>query len=236
MPAVKTYMTLFRVSNLPTIWSNVLTALLLCNAPFSWTGMITLVLSLSLFYCGGMVFNDICDAEIDSLQRPSRPIPSGKISRREASKVAALLFISACALLLTTPHPVAAALSGMLLLACILLYDLFHKGNPLSVLLMAACRFMVYAVAGYAVTGSITCVLLTIGLIQFSYIILVSLTARYENKRPKPFPIPVIPLMLAGICIIDSIFLSFSLSIFWLSAGICGAVITLCGQRYVRGD
>jgi len=236
MPTFKTYLTLLRVSNLPTVWSNVLTAALLCNAPFSWITLIVLMLSLSLFYCGGMAFNDICDADIDLLQRPSRPIPAHRITRRAASLLTLMLFICAFALLLATPHQTSAIIAGALLLACILFYDLFHKGNPASVMVMAACRAMVYVVAGYAITETVNQALMVIATIQFGYIILVSLTARYENNLKAGFAFPMIPFMLAGICLIDGIYLAVTLSSYWLVVGAGGMVLTLFGQRFVRGD
>ena len=39
-----------------------------------------LVGSSSLMYLAGMALNDYADREIDAVERPSRPIPSGRIS------------------------------------------------------------------------------------------------------------------------------------------------------------
>jgi 4-hydroxybenzoate polyprenyltransferase len=229
-------MALFRVSNLPTVWSNVLAAALLCGAPFSPIALISLMFSLSLFYCGGMALNDVCDSEVDRQQRASRPIPAGSISRRDAFLAAVLLFSAAFALLLTLPHYAAGVCAGVVLVACILLYDLFHKANPLSVLVMAACRSMVYVVSGFALAGAVNHALLGIGGLQFVYIVIISLTARYENTRTDAFPFPLIPIMLAGICLLDGIYLAVTLSWFWLLAGIGWTALTMLGQRYVRGD
>jgi len=40
----------------------------------------------------GNVFNDLCDLEIDRINRPDRPLPSGKVSPRAAGALAAALF------------------------------------------------------------------------------------------------------------------------------------------------
>ena len=50
---------------------------------------------LSVFFAisGGNVINDVFDYKIDSINRPDRPIPSGRISLENARKYAYLLFI-----------------------------------------------------------------------------------------------------------------------------------------------
>lgn len=50
------------------------------------------MLVVFLISSGGMVINDYADAEIDKINRPKRPIPSGKISRSAALVYAILLF------------------------------------------------------------------------------------------------------------------------------------------------
>ncbi len=48
-------------------------------------------LTAALMMAGTMVMNDIYDAETDKVNSPDRPIPSGRINRREAQVLAALL-------------------------------------------------------------------------------------------------------------------------------------------------
>ncbi len=235
MTSLRTYIELCRVSNLPTVWSNVLAAVILSGEPFSLGAFFTLALSLSLFYSAGMALNDICDAGIDKVQRPTRPIPSGKITPVAAYLLTGGLFVTAFLLLLTFPH-ISSVVAGVVLLVLIILYDAYHKGNPSSVLLMAACRAMVYVVSACAIVGMVSCTVLTVAMIQFGYIVCISVTARYENRRSTPFPFQVIPLMLAGICLVDGIFLAVVMSPYWLSVGACGMLLTLFGQRFVRGD
>lgn len=236
MAAIKIYMTLFRVSNLPTVWSNVLTAAILCNTPFSISLTLTVMLSMSFFYSAGMAFNDICDAEIDKISKTNRPIPLGKISILTAKKVSFFLLISAFLLLLVAPYKSYALFAAAFLAILIIFYDLYHKGNPLSVLLMAGCRFMIYITVGYGIAGKIETPIVIIALVQFAYIVFVSLIARFENKLPQGFGFPVIPFMLAAICAVDGIFLAFTISPIWIAGGIGGMLLTLAGQKYVRGD
>src|SRR5262245_28262042 len=42
-------------------------------------------------YLAGMVFNDVFDRELDAVERPSRPIPSGRVSLAAAIRLGAAL-------------------------------------------------------------------------------------------------------------------------------------------------
>jgi 4-hydroxybenzoate polyprenyltransferase len=67
----------------------------LANENFSATDIPSILLlgiSTMGLYGGGVVFNDVFDAELDKIERPERPIPSGVISKGEASLVAIILF------------------------------------------------------------------------------------------------------------------------------------------------
>lgn len=233
---MKFWITLFRVSNLPTVWSNVLTAILLSGVPFLWWHLLLLLISFSFIYSAGMALNDIKDVAIDKLQRSSRPIASGRISLQAASLVTVLLFAFALILLLAMPHALLAIIVCIFLISLIILYDFHHKANPYSVFIMAGCRLMIYLLVGFAMAGALNRNLVVIAVIQFLYIILVSLTARYENQKIGGFGFPVIPLMLSGICFVDGIFLSMILAPVWLIGGVAGVLLTLAGQSFVRGD
>jgi 4-hydroxybenzoate polyprenyltransferase len=145
------------------------------------------------------------------------------------------LFAAGLALLGAAPHPDGAA-AGVLLLLAIVAYDLRHKGNPFSVLLMAACRFLVFVVAALALTGQLPAPVLVAGGVQFLYVVAISLVARHENSRASPFAFPVIPAMLAGISLLDGLVMALSVSFPWLWAGVAGALLTWAGQRQIRGD
>ncbi|UJH90695.1 UbiA family prenyltransferase [Antarcticibacterium sp. 1MA-6-2] len=55
--------------------------------------LLWLILATIGLYGGGIVFNDVFDAELDKIERPERPIPSGKASVLSASVLGAILFI-----------------------------------------------------------------------------------------------------------------------------------------------
>lgn len=232
---IKGYLNLCRITNLPTVWTNVICAYILGAGQFSWKGYLLPALSLSFFYVAGMCLNDICDATHDRIARPSRPIPSGSVSPQGALFLAITLFAAGAVLLLSAPYREGFH-AAILLIAVIIWYDISHKRNPFSVLLMASCRFLVFVVTSLAVTGTLTSILLIAAGIQFVYVVCISLVARYENNRATPFTIPVIPMMLAGISLLDGIILTVVVNPIWLLVGFGGAILTQAGQKYVRGD
>ena len=67
----------------------------------------------------GNVFNDLCDLEIDRINRPDRPLPSGKVSPRAAGALAAALFAAGLVLAVPCGLPcvVIAVANSLLLLA-----------------------------------------------------------------------------------------------------------------------
>ena len=73
----KTAFRLGRVSNLPTVWSNVLGAMSLAAMTVPIREAAFTALAMSLLYVGGMYLNDAFDRDIDARERPERPIPSG---------------------------------------------------------------------------------------------------------------------------------------------------------------
>ena len=150
---------LARISNLPTVWSNVLVGVALAGGAWNDPRVPLVLLSLSLFYAGGMLLNDAFDREFDARERPERPIPAGEASAPEVFAFGSGMLGAGLALLLPgqgggTASPWGAAGSGLALAATILLYNVHHKANPLSPLLMGICRMLVYLTAALAVASS----------------------------------------------------------------------------------
>jgi len=97
----------------------------------------------SLLYLAGVVLNDVFDLELDSHQRPFRPLPSGRISPSAARRLGwGLLFAGAAAgwaaaFLIGNILPGAIA---VILVISILIYDAGLKFTALGPVLMGACR------------------------------------------------------------------------------------------------
>ncbi|HVP97274.1 geranylgeranylglycerol-phosphate geranylgeranyltransferase [Methanoregula sp.] len=80
-------------------------------------GVLLLMAVVTLVTAAGNVVNDYFDAEIDAINRPERPIPSGAVSRNAALAWAGVLFILGLTIgLFTTPLCLAIALINVLLL------------------------------------------------------------------------------------------------------------------------
>jgi hypothetical protein len=151
-------MRLGRISNLPTVWTNVLVGVMLAGGNLADSRLALLMLALSLFYVGGMFLNDAFDRDFDAKYRPERPIPSGRVSAREvfiAGFGLLVLGMAGVALASRGPNGVpawTALASAAALAAAIVFYDAHHKGNPLSPLIMGLCRVLVVTTAAFTLT------------------------------------------------------------------------------------
>src|SRR4029450_6491593 len=135
--SVATLLKLGRVSNLPTVWTNVLAGTLVAGGTWQDTRVAVVVVAMSLFYEGGMFLNDYFDRSIDACERPERPIPALEISPRAVAAIGFALLTGG--LMLLAMLGLAALGLGLLLSAVIVAYDLRHKGNPFSRVLMGMC-------------------------------------------------------------------------------------------------
>jgi len=175
-----------RVSNLPTVTSNVLAALALAGRPVTLAHVVILCVALSLFYVGGMWLNDAFDRDLDRVERPERPIPSGQT---DAATVFAWGFamlgagVGMIAALALGGGHVEAVLSSLGLAFVIVYYDMHHKGVPWSPLIMGLCRAGVYTTAALSVRGDL-CVEVLIGAgALVAYLIGLTYVAKQENLR-----------------------------------------------------
>ena len=153
VPAWRAWLQLARVSNTPTVVSNSVAGAVLVSTAAATGTVVLVAVAMALFYTAGMVLNDVLDEEIDRRERPERPLPSGQVTRRAALAAVAGLFVVGEALLAV--EGLASFAAGAGLVALIVLYDAWHKGNVLSPVLMAGCRALVYVIAGLAVADSL---------------------------------------------------------------------------------
>lgn len=174
----RTALKLGRVSNLPTIWSNVIAGGALAGgAPLHWT--VTIAIAISAMYVAGMFLNDAFDRGVDARERPDRPIPSGEVTVDAVIVVGfSLLVVGVVALAAVNDH---VGLTGLALAGAILLYDWHHKGNPFAPFVMGACRALVYVAAASAVLPSLTGDVLLPAVAVLAYVAGVTFTARQEN-------------------------------------------------------
>jgi hypothetical protein len=165
MQRLQNYAQLMRLPNLPSAIADIcLGALVTHSLPSRWLAFLLLVLASSCLYCAGMVWNDWFDLEQDRRERPERPLPSGRVSLREALRLgcallAAGVLFAVLAALALPPLPdgsrtrLPAVLAGLLVLA-ILLYDGQAKRTAAGPLVMGLCRFL-NVLLGVSVSGSL---------------------------------------------------------------------------------
>ena len=154
MPGLSTLLRLGRISNLPTVWTNVLAGSVIAGGDRHPDRITLIMMAMTAFYVGGMYLNDFFDREIDARDRPGRPIHAGEIRAGTVSSIGFGLLATGIALMI--PFGLAATIWGALLAGAIVLYDVWHKGNVLSPLVMGACRALVYIGTGAALAGNIS--------------------------------------------------------------------------------
>ncbi len=177
---LRTLLELGRTSNLPTVWSNVLCGALLAGAgSLEPRTMAVLLVAGSAFYEGGMLLNDAFDAEIDATERPDRPIPAGRASKRIVLQLGSGLLVLGLLLLAWTS--LAALGAGVFTVVSVLVYDKWHKGHAWAPIVMGFCRAGLYLMASLAVAGSLPRLVLGAAAALLLYIVGLTHVARFET-------------------------------------------------------
>lgn len=104
-----------------------------------WISILLLAASTACLYGGGIVFNDVFDAELDKIERPERAIPSGLISLQNAATFGSLLLSGG--IVLAALNSFTSGILALLVAVFALLYNKFGKHHfffgPLN---MGLCR------------------------------------------------------------------------------------------------
>lgn len=200
---LKEYLLLIRLPNVFTTPSNILVGYFAAVSAADAEGahLIALVISSGMLYIAGIVLNDFFDIEIDKKERPSRPLPSGKISKAYALGIAivALLIANTVALLV---GPVTLAVSLALTLA-IIAYDYRLKHSAVGPFVMGSTRFlnvilgaspMLLYIDGhsFAIVGAAASLL-------FFYVSSITLLSKKEVGNDRPNSTPVFLILFAVI-------------------------------------
>jgi UbiA prenyltransferase family len=202
-PSAQTLLRLGRVSNLPTVWTNVLAGATITNAAATLFDIALVGLAMTAFYVGGMFLNDFFDREIDARERPGRPIHAGDISASTVSSIGFALL--AVGMILLARFGLLTVIWGLALAGAIVLYDAWHKGNTFAPVIMGLCRALVYLATGAAVGGEIGFALVVGAVALAAHVIGLTYAAKQENLnqvgRLWPLAILAVPLLfaLAGI-------------------------------------
>jgi 4-hydroxybenzoate polyprenyltransferase len=138
------YLRLLRIPNVFTVPPDIIVGFLAVSVNFSSSvgssisDLVILIFSSIFLYLGGLVSNDLFDIKVDRLERPTRPLPSGKIEKTNALLIAVLMFSLGLILAAFVNH-VSFGIS-LLLMVGILSYNYKFKNGFFRPYLMAAIR------------------------------------------------------------------------------------------------
>ena len=236
---IKEYLLLIRLPNVFTTPSNILAGYFAAVAVTEANGahLIALMFSSGLLYIAGIVLNDYFDIEIDKRERPSRPLPSGKISKMYALGIAivALLIANTIALLVS---PVSLAVS-LALTSAIIAYDYRLKHSVLGPFAMGSTRFLnVIFGASPALLYLDNHSLAILGVAAaslFFYVSSITLLSKKEvgNERPNSTLVFLIVFgIISTIFTLGMLFLQLKLE-FLLSLSIFAAVMIVTFRQYL---
>lgn len=125
MRTLKAYLQLTRPANLVTAVSDILAGAAIAQFTFADYSPVYLVIATLGLYGGGVVLNDVFDARLDAVERPERPIPSGRVPLRSAALMGSILLLTgiASASLLSSTSGIIAAIIALLTV----IYNRFAK-------------------------------------------------------------------------------------------------------------
>ena len=135
---------LMRPANIVTAIADILAGLAIASAYYGTFddlfSPLLLILATIGLYGGGVVFNDVFDADLDRKERPERPIPRGIVTEKEGGILGIVLLAGG----ITAACFVSLYPSGLLAICIALLalvYDRWGKHHPLfGPVNMGACR------------------------------------------------------------------------------------------------
>lgn len=222
------WLVLSRLSNLPTIWTNVLAGAVAAGGVLDLR-VASAVVAASLLYTGGMVLNDLWDMDHDGVHRPTRPLVSGQVSPKAAAWVMLALIVAG--MLIARLVDPSAQVWVIALVAAILYYDIRHKRDPLAPVVMGLCRGLVYAVAAAMATGDVPQVVLIAGAVMATYVAAFTYAARYI-----PAFRPWVSWAIAAISVVDAVVLVIVGAPQLAALAMAAVPLTLAFQRVIPGD
>ncbi|MGH7224811.1 MAG: UbiA family prenyltransferase, partial [Gemmataceae bacterium] len=153
MSDLRAYAQLTRLPNLPTALADICLGALAAGAlPHHALAFAALLPASACLYSAGMVWNDYFDREQDRRERPFRPLPSGRLSSRQAARLGAALLVAG--VLLALPAGTTALGIAVCLVGAITAYDGWLKRTWAGPLAMGTCRFL-NVLLGVSACGSL---------------------------------------------------------------------------------
>jgi 4-hydroxybenzoate polyprenyltransferase len=153
--------------------------------------------STACLYAGGIVLNDYFDRHLDAIERPERPIPSGRIRASSAGMGGGALLVLGV-LLAGAAAPAAAALAAASALA-VLLYDTWGKHQPFAgPVTMGLCRAL-NLLLGLAAAPAVLASMWPLATLAWTYIAAVTMVSRGEVRGGRK------PVAVAAFFLVTSV-------------------------------
>lgn len=178
--------------------------------------VLLLVIATKCLYGGGIVYNDVFDAELDAVERPERPIPSGRVSKQSAAIFGSvLLIIGILAAFLNSTQ------SGLIAIAVAisaLVYNRFGKHHDIiGPINMGLCRGG-NLILGMSAVATAPAELWYLGIIPVIYIAAITMVSRGEVHGGSQKTLYFAGFLYAFVSISQLLF-AFQLGYFELAIG-----------------
>jgi 4-hydroxybenzoate polyprenyltransferase len=192
------YLELLRPANVVTAAADVLAGYAVAgraNGPaLPW-----LLIATVCLYAGGVVLNDFFDRELDAVERPERPIPSGRVPAPRAAALGTALLaagVVAAAQATWAAATIAAAIAGL-----VVLYDARAKRHAIAgPVNMGLCRGL-NLLLGVAAVPTLLAVSWPLALISVVYIAAVTTVSRGDVHGGKTGAAAFALISLGGVLV-----------------------------------
>jgi 4-hydroxybenzoate polyprenyltransferase len=195
---LRAYLELLRPANVMTAVADVLAGYAVAglgnDRALPW-----LLAATACLYAGGVVLNDYFDRRLDSVERPERPIPSGRVAPAAAAGLGAALLASGVAAASQATR--AAGLTALAMVVLIVLYDAVGKRHAVfGPVNMGLCRAL-NLVLGIAAVPAALAGHWPLALLALVYIAAVTVVSRGEVHGGKLGAAALALVSLAGVVV-----------------------------------
>ena len=197
------YLSLLRPPNVVTALADVLAGYAAAGVPVPVT-VHWLLGATACLYAGGVVLNDYFDRDLDRVERPERPIPSGQIPAGRAAALGGALLAAGVALAAAVNAASLAVAAGIA--ALVLLYDTWGKHHlVIAPVNMGLCRAL-NLLLGVSAAPAALAASLPLACIPLAYIAGVTAVSRGEvhggDRRIAAGALVFLGLALTGLALL----------------------------------
>ncbi|HEX2615064.1 MAG TPA: UbiA family prenyltransferase [Nitrososphaera sp.] len=237
---LRQYLLLVRLPNVFTAPPDIAAGYFATVAPATvdWVHLAALMISSGLLYIAGIVLNDYFDIEIDRKERPSRPLPSGSISKRTAITIALSALAVANAISLAVgPASLATSLA---LTTMIIAYNYRLKHTAVGPLAMGGSRFLNIilgaspAIPAAWLAGNATPLAVAVfaAASLFVYVVAITMLSKKEvgSEKPSIIQFSIVFVLIAAIAAVGMVSLQ---PVFMISLIIFAAAMLVTLRQHI---